>query len=117
MAPSVDREPMHSSIGACHKIGSCGQPISADTTSKPFAAPLPSCRFDWLGLAWTKARAAWSACAAKANDTTRAVIRDIQASGIQTLTGIVRTLQARGIKTPAGRHEWRPVQVSRLLAA
>jgi hypothetical protein len=47
----------------------------------------------------------------------RAVIRDIQASGIQTLTGIARTLQARGIKTPAGRHEWQPVQVSRLLAA
>jgi hypothetical protein len=47
----------------------------------------------------------------------RAVIRDIQASGIQTLTGIARTLQARGIKTPAGRHEWQPVQVSRLLVA
>jgi hypothetical protein len=62
-------------------------------------------------------RAARSAHAAKANDTTRAVIRDIQASGIQTLTGIARTLQARGIKTPTGRHEWQPVQVSRLVAA
>jgi DNA invertase Pin-like site-specific DNA recombinase len=64
-----------------------------------------------------RARAARSAYAAKANDTTRAVIRDIQASGIQTLAGIARTLQARGIKTPAGRHEWQPVQVSRLVAA
>jgi len=64
-----------------------------------------------------KARAARSACAAKANDTTRAVIRDIQASGIQTLSGIARTLQGRGIKTPAGRSEWQPVQVSMLLGA
>jgi hypothetical protein len=54
---------------------------------------------------------------AKVSETTGAVIRDIQASGIQTLAGIARSLQARGIKTPAGRHEWQPVQVSRLLAA
>jgi DNA invertase Pin-like site-specific DNA recombinase len=64
-----------------------------------------------------KARAARSAYAAKANETTRIVIRDIQASGVKTLASIARALQARGIKTPAGRHEWRPVQVSRLLAA
>jgi DNA invertase Pin-like site-specific DNA recombinase len=64
-----------------------------------------------------KARAARSAYATKANDTTRAVIRDIMGSGVKTLAGIARTLQARGIKTPAGRHEWQPVQVSRLLAA
>jgi DNA invertase Pin-like site-specific DNA recombinase len=64
-----------------------------------------------------KARAARSAYAAKANETTRAVIRDIQASGIMTLAGIARTLQARGVRTPAGRYEWQPIQVSRLLAA
>jgi DNA invertase Pin-like site-specific DNA recombinase len=64
-----------------------------------------------------KARAARSAYAAKANETRRIVIRDIQASGVKTLAAIARALQARGIKTPAGRHEWRPVQVSRLLAA
>lgn len=64
-----------------------------------------------------KARAARSAYAAKANATTQAVIREIKASGIDTLAGIARTLQARGIKTPAGRTEWQPVQVSRLLAA
>jgi hypothetical protein len=56
-----------------------------------------------------------SAYAAKANGTTRAVIRDIQASGVKTLAAIARTLQARGVKTPAGRHEWQPTQVSRLL--
>jgi len=64
-----------------------------------------------------KARAAKSAYAAKANATTQAVIREIKASGIDTLAGIARTLQARGIRTPAGRTEWQPVQVSRLLAA
>jgi DNA invertase Pin-like site-specific DNA recombinase len=64
-----------------------------------------------------KARAAQSAYAAKANETTRAVIRDIQASGVKTLAAIARTLQARGVKTPAGRSEWQPVQVSRLLMA
>jgi DNA invertase Pin-like site-specific DNA recombinase len=64
-----------------------------------------------------KARAAQSAYAAKANDNLRAVIRDIHGSGVKTLAGIARTLQARGVKTPAGRSEWQPVQVSRLLVA
>jgi DNA invertase Pin-like site-specific DNA recombinase len=64
-----------------------------------------------------KARAARSTYAAKANETTRVVIGDIQASGVKTLSAIARALQARGTKKPAGRHEWRPVQVSRLLAA
>jgi hypothetical protein len=62
-----------------------------------------------------KARAARSAYAAKANETTRAVIRDMQASGVKTLCAIARPLQARGVKTPSGRYEWQPVQVSRLL--
>ena len=64
-----------------------------------------------------QARAAKSVYAARSNATTRAVVREIQASGIETLTGIARTLQARGVKTPRGRIEWQPVQVSRLLAA
>src|SRR5258707_8067055 len=38
-----------------------------------------------------KARAARSAYAAKANETTRAVIRDIMGSGVKTLAGIART--------------------------
>ncbi len=64
-----------------------------------------------------KARAARSGYAAKANATTVAVIREIQASGVQTLAGIAKVLGARGVKTPAGRGEWQAVQVSRLLAA
>jgi DNA invertase Pin-like site-specific DNA recombinase len=64
-----------------------------------------------------KARAARSAYAAKANATTVAVIREVQGSGVKTLAGIARALRARGVKTPAGRSEWQPVQVSRLLAA
>jgi DNA invertase Pin-like site-specific DNA recombinase len=64
-----------------------------------------------------KARAARSAYAAKTNATTLAVIREVQGSGVQTLSGIAPALRARGIKTPAGRCEWQPVQVSRLLAS
>ena len=62
-----------------------------------------------------KARAARSAYAAKANATTLAVIREVQGSGVETLAGIARVLSARGVKTPAGRSEWQPVQVSRLI--
>jgi DNA invertase Pin-like site-specific DNA recombinase len=64
-----------------------------------------------------RARAARSAYAAKANATTLAVIREVQGCGIDTLAGIARALQARGVKTPAGRSQWQPVQVSRLLPA
>ena len=62
-----------------------------------------------------QARAARSAYAAKANETTRAVVRDIQASGITSLTEIARCLEARGVKTSMGRLDWRPVQVARLV--
>lgn len=63
------------------------------------------------------ARAARSSYAKRANATTQAVIKDIQSSGVETLTGLARALQARGIKTPGGRTTWQPVQVARLLAA
>lgn len=63
------------------------------------------------------ARAARSSYVKRANATTKAVIKDIQSSGIETLTGLARALQARGIKTPAGRTTWQPVQVARLLSA
>ena len=53
----------------------------------------------------------------KANATTRAVIAEIQRSGVTTLKGIAQALQARGVLTPAGRATWNPMQVSRLLAA
>jgi DNA invertase Pin-like site-specific DNA recombinase len=62
-----------------------------------------------------QARAARSAYSAKANATTLAVIREVQGSGVETLSGIARALQARGVKTPNGRAQWQPVQVSRLL--
>ena len=58
-----------------------------------------------------------TAYVAKANATTIAVIREVQGSGVETLSGISRALRARGVKTPGGRCEWQPVQVSRLLAA
>jgi hypothetical protein len=38
------------------------------------------------------------------------------ASGVTTLSGIAKAPQARGIRTPAGRSEWQPVRVSRMLA-
>lgn len=63
------------------------------------------------------ARAARSSYAKRANATTKAVIKDIQSSGVDSLTGLARALHARGIKTPGGRTTWQPVQVSRLLAA
>jgi DNA invertase Pin-like site-specific DNA recombinase len=65
----------------------------------------------------SKARAARSEQAAKANATTRTVIADIQRSGATTLKAIARELEARGIRTPAGRDRWDAKQVSRLLAA
>jgi DNA invertase Pin-like site-specific DNA recombinase len=64
-----------------------------------------------------KARAARSAYARNANAGTRAVVADIQSSGVKTLTEIAKALRARGIKTPRGGTEWRAVQVARLLAA
>lgn len=63
------------------------------------------------------ARAARSSYAKRANATTKAVIKDIQSSGVDTLTGLARALQARGIRTPGGRTTWQPVQVARLLEA
>lgn len=63
------------------------------------------------------ARAARSAYAAKANATTLAVIREVQKSGVTSLAGVARVLEARGVRTPAGRSQWQPVQVFRLLAA
>ena len=64
-----------------------------------------------------KARAARSAYAAKANATTLAVIREVQGSGVETLAGIAKVLEAQVCGPSAGRSTWRPVQVSRLLAA
>jgi hypothetical protein len=43
-------------------------------------------------------------------------IQGIQAAGTTTLQGIADELNRRGIPTAAGRGEWQPVQVSRVLA-
>ena len=51
--PCVDHEPMHSSIGACHNIGSCGRLISAGTVQAshslllPIAATIGQARIDY----------------------------------------------------------------------
>jgi len=46
-----------------------------------------------------KARAARSTYAGAASASARAVVRDVQASGVTTLKGIAAALQARGIRT------------------
>ena len=46
------------------------------------------------------AREARSRYAAKANATTLPVVREIQMSGVTSLSGIARTLEVRGVKTP-----------------
>jgi hypothetical protein len=43
-----------------------------------------------------------SSQAARANATPRAVIVDIQRSGVSTLAAIAKTLEARGVRTPRG---------------
>jgi len=63
-----------------------------------------------------KARAARSAYARAGSENVRAVVRDIQASGVTTLKGIAAALQARGVRTPRGYVEWKPAQVARLLS-
>jgi DNA invertase Pin-like site-specific DNA recombinase len=62
-----------------------------------------------------KARAARSIYARAASESTRAIVRDIQASGVTTLKGVAAALQARGVRTPRGHTNWMPAQVARLL--
>lgn len=64
--------------------------------------------------------AAAEAKARKAQETAEAVlptIRELQASGITSLSGIARELTRRGIPTPRGAGAWQAVQVQRLLKA
>src|SRR3954453_13858171 len=64
--------------------------------------------------------AAVAAKAAKARDRAADVlptIREIQASGIASLSGIARELNARGVPTLRGGSEWQAVQVRRVLRA
>jgi hypothetical protein len=64
--------------------------------------------------------AAVAAKAAKARDRAANVlptIRELQASGIASLSGIARELNARGVPTLRGGSEWQAVQVQRVLKA
>jgi len=84
-----------------------------------------------VALAAAKARgvklgspvAAHTACAARACRTAKArakaqnivaIVRDIERSGVCSLSGIARALQARGVQTPRGSTRWQPGQVARL---
>jgi hypothetical protein len=44
------------------------------------------------------------------------VIREIQATGVTSLTGIAAALNERGIPTASGQGAWQAVQVGRVLA-
>ena len=45
-----------------------------------------------------------------------AVLRQVQADGARSLRVIAAEVHARGVLTPAGKAQWSPVQVQRLLA-
>ena len=45
-----------------------------------------------------------------------AVVRQVQAEGASSLRTIAAELHARGVLTPAGKTQWSPGQVRRLLA-
>lgn len=45
-----------------------------------------------------------------------AIVKDIERSGVTSLTGIAKALEARGVQTPSGNLNWQPGQVSRIKA-
>ena len=61
-----------------------------------------------------KAREARSRIAIERASDVRAVLRDVEASGVIGLRAIAAELEARGVRTPAGRDRWSPEQVRRL---
>lgn len=64
-------------------------------------------------------KAGRDAQAARANERAADLahlIRDLQSSGIISLSGIARALTERGVPTPRGSAEWAAVQVARTLA-
>jgi hypothetical protein len=44
------------------------------------------------------------------------VITALRAAGVTTLHGLAKALNARRVRTPAGKKEWRAMQVQRVLA-
>jgi predicted flap endonuclease-1-like 5' DNA nuclease len=49
-------------------------------------------------------------------DDVLAVLHQVQAEGVSSLRAIAAELHARGVFTPAGKAQWSPEQVRRLLA-
>lgn len=43
-----------------------------------------------------------------------AIVKDIERSGVTTLSGVAKALEARGVQTPNGNTNWQPGQVSRI---
>ena len=60
------------------------------------------------------ARAACSAKAKARAANTLAIVREIETSGVTSLSGIARVLTARGVLTPKGRTSWQAAQVLQL---
>lgn len=73
-----------------------GSPVAADTVAA--------------------ARASKSAKAKAKAQNLVAIVRDIERSGISTLSGIARALEARGVQTPSGNQNWQAAQVARVRA-
>lgn len=64
----------------------------------------------------TSARESKSAKARAKAQNIVAIVRDIERSGVASLSGIARALEARGVQTPRGSTCWQPGQVARLKA-
>ncbi len=71
-----------------------GSPVAADTVAA--------------------ARTAKSAKARSKAQNLVAIVRDIERSGVATLSGIARALEARGVTTPSGNINWQAAQVARI---
>ncbi|GLI91119.1 hypothetical protein [Methylocystis echinoides] len=62
------------------------------------------------------ARSGTSAKARSKAQNIGAVVKDIECSGVTTLSGIGRALEARGVQTPSGNTNWQAAQVARVRA-
>jgi DNA invertase Pin-like site-specific DNA recombinase len=62
------------------------------------------------------ARTAKSAKALSKAQNLGAIVKDIERSGVTTLSGIPRALEARGVQTPSGNTNWQAAQVARVRA-
>lgn len=70
-------------------------------------------------IAYTTVTAARTAKSAKTRSKAQnigAIVKDIERSGVTTLSGIARALEARGVLTPSGNANWQAAQVARVRA-